>query len=233
MQTKPAFPPIATPTLLARLGLAAGLAVLASPSVAAPQLESAYAYFATVRDFDEFEPGLGFTSRSSSYSDIGGCEGNDETGGGRCGGYENSSWTLTLTDNSLNYAASLRQNQALAGMAPNTQIQISTVFGADREMRLKEREVRSVHTAFCGGCSNNLWSNVTQFQGPDGRWHVTVDLLTSAATTEAIQQIDHSFALTLTEVPEPQGWMMMAAGFGLLGFASRYRRRRPRALATA
>lgn len=204
--------------------LVAATALAAVPLQAAVQLDSSYAYFATVRDFEDFEPGLGTSARSFDFSDIGGCEGSDEQGGGRCGGYESSGWTLTLASNSFDYAAGLSQNHAIVNTRPNTDIYVFALFRADREMRLRSREFRSISQSCAGACSNNLWSNIAQYQLGNGSWRAEVQLGTAAATSEGIQNIGHRFTLPIIEVPEPGAWAMLIIGFGAIGGAQRRRR---------
>lgn len=208
-----------------RWTLAAMLAVVATPSQALVRLETSFASFdAASVGYEEFEPGLGTSGRGVGFSDIGGCEGADENGE-RCGAYESSGFALTLTNNSLNYAASLSQDHASAFTDLSTAFYVSAMFRADREMRLRTRETRSVIIPLCdGSCTNGIGSGIWQTQDGDGSWVVFVDMGTSAATREGIQQVSHNYSLSLAEVPEPDAWALMIAGFGLVGAAQRRQR---------
>lgn len=210
-----------------RWTLAALLAAAATPSYALVQFDSAFAFFSAPSwGSEDFEPGLGTTSRSISSSDIGGCEGADETGE-RCGAYENSVFTLTLTNNSFAYDAGIRQQQDIVNTTPSTDYYVYAVFRADREMRLNPQELRSISIPYCNGiCSNNLGSNVFQYQEGDGSWRAVVEVGTSATTRNAFQEIGHSLNLTIAEVPEPGAWAMLITGFGLVGATQRRRRLR-------
>lgn len=206
------------------VGIAFGLALLgiaAAPASAAVVLQSAYVDFSTVLDFESFEPGVGTINRSFGFSDIGGCEGADESGE-NCGGSENSSFSLTLTNGSLNYAAQISQNHAMTFFLPDTSIDVFAEFRSDRQMRFGVTEHRQVDIIPCGGyCPNSLTSSFGQTQQGDGSWIGFVSVSTSAAVREAVQHVDHRLMVKVSEVPEPGSWMLMIAGFGLAGAALR------------
>lgn len=211
-----------------RWALAVVLALAATPSRALVQFEWAEVYFGAVQFGGYFQPGLGTSGDSVSYSDIGGCEGADETGE-RCGGYENSSWSLNLADDGLVYSASLNQQHDIVPRRLDTQIAVIANFRADREMRLRPRENTDSYVACDGGaCSSRAWSNLGQYQLDDGSWFAEVLLETGAATADGMQRLNHGFTMRISEVPEPHGWAMLIAGFGLIGAAQRRRRVMPR-----
>jgi hypothetical protein len=207
-----------------RLPLAAVVLLAATPSQALVRLDVATAFFnAPEHGSEDFAPGLGTIGRSLSIDDIGGCEGSDETGE-RCGAYENSSFTLTLTESGFAYTTGLRQDHAIASTDLATDIYVVAAFRADREMYLRPHELRSLNLPFCLSCSHSFWSNIWQEQDSDGSWLAFIEVGTSAATYEGIQQVGHQLTVNLAEVPEPQAWAMLIAGFGLVGAAQRRRR---------
>ena len=201
------------------------LALVAAPSHAAVQLQASWLLLQTINDFDDYEPGLGTVTRNFSVSDIGGCEGADEAGEPNCGAFENGSFSLTLTNNLLDYAATIQQDHAIVGNMPDTLISIAAVFRANRRMRFSAIESRDVEVFRCGGsCPSSLQSSFGQAQLGDGSWEAFVNLSSAAAVFEAAQHFDHSFRIAVAEVPEPEHWMLMVVGFGIVGIAARRRR---------
>lgn len=195
----------------------------ATPSQALIRFDSAAAFFsAPSYGSEDFFPGLGSTGRSIDISNIGGCEGADETGE-RCGAYETSGFTLVLGTASFAYTAGLRQDHASPTSELSTDIAVSAMFRADREMYLRPRELRSLSSPFCGSCSNSFTSNIRQVEQSDGSWLATIEVGTSAATREGVQRLSHQLNVDLAEVPEPQSWAMMIMGFGLVGAMQRRR----------
>jgi hypothetical protein len=215
---------------MSRWIVAASLVLAAAPTQAAVRFDSGFATFGTGNgDYEEFAPGLGATGRSYGISDIGGCEGADETGE-RCGAFEGSGFGLTLGDASFVYTADLSQNHATASANLQTDIFAQAYFRADRQMVFRVDEVRGYETSLCGGgCSHGFSANFFQNQEIDGSWLAYVDVSTAAATREGIQRLGHQFSASLTEVPEPDSWALLIAGFGLVGAAQRRRRSTSRA----
>jgi hypothetical protein len=209
-----------------RWTLAALFALAATPSQALVRFEFAEAeYNAAVEGSDYIALGLGTGGYGFGFSDYGGCEGADEAGISRCGSYEGSGFSVTLSDNSFAYTAGLGQNQALVGPALSTSFSVYAIFRADREMRLRPTELRDFSVSVCdGSCTRGFGSGLSQAQQADGSWLAVVEAGTSAATNEGAQSVNHSFSVTLAEVPEPQAWAMLIAGFGLVGAVQRRRR---------
>jgi hypothetical protein len=206
--------------------VAGSLALIAAPSQAAVRLEEASAYYQTVFSGEDIVPGLGTFSRNFGFTDIGGCEGSDVSGE-PCGSGESGSWSVTLTNSGLTYAAAFSQQDASVTYDPDTYINLYAIFRADRQMRIKTRETRIADVSRCERtCSNFFASFRRQDQLPDGSWQVVVSFITAATTSEAAQSIDHRIAMTFAEVPEPHNWVLMIAGFGLVGAAARQARRR-------
>ena len=210
---------------MSRWILAATLALAAAPSQGMVRFDSGFASFSTGNgDFEEFAPGLGATGRSYGVSDIGGCEGADETGE-RCGAYEGSGFGLTLGNASFVYTADLSQNHAMASATLQTDVFAQAYFRADRQMVFRVDEVRGYESSLCGGgCGHSFNSTFQQSQDVDGSWLAYVDVYTAAATREGIQRLSHQFSVSVTEVPEPDSWALLIAGFGLVGAAQRRRR---------
>ena len=203
--------------------LAFSTASFATPLQAAVRLDQSALYFSTTGGVEDSMPGLGTVTRVFGFSDIGGCEDEQE---GPCGGYENGRFRLTLADGGMDYAASIFQSQSISFNDPDTMIDVYAVFRAARPMRTSLVEQRLVNVLRCaGGCPSTLQSRIEQTRLGDGSWELTVNLATYAAVHEAAQTVDHRFRLAVAEVPEPGSWAMLIAGFGLVGAAARYRRR--------
>ncbi len=206
--------------------IAAVFALAATPSQALVSLEFAEgSYDAATEGSDYIALGLGTGGYGFGFSDYGGCEGADEAGISRCGAYEGSGFSMTLTDNSFDYMAGLGQNQALVGPALSTSFYVYATFRANREMRLRPIESRSFDVSICdGSCTRGFASSLSQAQQEDGSWLAIVEAGTSATTSEGAQSVNHRFSATLAEVPEPQAWAFLIAGFGLVGTVQRRRR---------
>lgn len=206
-----------------RWSIATLLALVAAPSQAAVQLGSSWLFLSAVSDNEDFEPGLTSIDRSFGFSDIGGCEDEED---GPCGGYETGRLQLKLANNSVNYAASIQQSQAISFNDPDTMIEVYAVFRAGREMRFSIVESRLVTVSRCvGTCLSTLKSLTEQTRLNDGSWQLSVNLATSSSVHEASQIVSHGFRMAVAEVPEPDNWALMIAGFGLVGAAGRHQRR--------
>jgi hypothetical protein len=207
-------------------GMAA--AAVAQPATAAVQLVRANMQFYDIIAGPAFPSplGLGVSSDSFGYYDYSACDGDESRceglpyGGRRASG----SWTVDLADNGFDHRFQLFHGTDIGGPLQN-EFFLEAFFISDRPVRISITGASGFTDFGCFvGCSRYSDFGGGSLQLDDGRWETTISALMGAAVLVGGYEMFQEGRVQLTEVPEPESWAMLIAGFGLIGAVSRRRR---------